>query len=89
MMSLGQLMGTTVHHTTAYKQKANDTVEQFHRTFKVAIMSQCSNSTWFSQLPWILLGLHITLKKGLDLSLAGWSLATSLLYLLNSSLMLL
>ncbi|KAK3873844.1 hypothetical protein Pcinc_021175 [Petrolisthes cinctipes] len=54
--SLGQLMGTTVHHTTSYNPEANGMVQQFHRTLKAALMSRCNNATWYSQLPWVLLG---------------------------------
>ncbi|KAK3885391.1 hypothetical protein Pcinc_010389 [Petrolisthes cinctipes] len=66
--SLGQLMGTTVHHTTAYNPDANGMVERLHRTLKAALMSRCNSSTWSSQLPWALLGLRTTPKKGLDSS---------------------
>ncbi|KAK3881459.1 hypothetical protein Pcinc_014115 [Petrolisthes cinctipes] len=66
--SLGQLMGTTVHHTTAYNPEANGIVKRLHRTLKAALMSRCNNSTWSSQLPWVLLGLRTTPKEGLDAS---------------------
>ncbi|XP_037782243.1 uncharacterized protein LOC119578717 [Penaeus monodon] len=66
--SLGQLLGTPIYHTTAYNPEANSMVERFHRTLKVALMSQCSNSMWFSQLPWVLLGLRTTPKEGIDVS---------------------
>ncbi|KAK4327550.1 hypothetical protein Pmani_001957 [Petrolisthes manimaculis] len=66
--SLGQLWGTSIHHTTAYNPKANGMVERFHRTLKAALMSRCSNSTWFAQLPWVLLGLRTAPKKGLEVS---------------------
>ncbi|XP_037784629.1 uncharacterized protein LOC119580591 [Penaeus monodon] len=67
-MSLGQLLGTSIHHTTAYNPEANDMVECFHRTLKAALISRCSNSMWFSQLPWVLLDLRTTPKEGLDVS---------------------
>ncbi|KAK3889682.1 hypothetical protein Pcinc_006248 [Petrolisthes cinctipes] len=31
-------------------------------------MSRCNNSTWSSQLPWVLLGLRTTPKEGVDAS---------------------
>ncbi|KAK3893046.1 hypothetical protein Pcinc_003124 [Petrolisthes cinctipes] len=43
--SLGQLIGATVHHTTACNPKANGIVERFHRTLKAALMSRCNNSS--------------------------------------------
>ncbi|KAK3880962.1 hypothetical protein Pcinc_014612 [Petrolisthes cinctipes] len=60
--SLGKLMGTAVHHTTGYNPDANGMVECFHRTLKAALMSRCKNSTWFSQLSWVILGLRTTPK---------------------------
>lgn len=66
--SLGQLLGTSIHHTTAYNPEANGIVERFHRTLKAALMSRSNNSLWVSQLPWVLLGLRTTPKEGLDAS---------------------
>ncbi|XP_037803973.1 uncharacterized protein LOC119598400 [Penaeus monodon] len=62
--ALGQLFGTSIYHTTAYNPEANGMVERFHRTLKAALMFQCSNSMWFSQLPWVLLGLERPQRKG-------------------------
>ncbi|XP_037803923.1 uncharacterized protein LOC119598342 [Penaeus monodon] len=42
--SLGQLLGTSIHHTTAYNPEAKGMVERFHRTLKADLMSRCSNS---------------------------------------------
>ena len=42
--SLGVLLGTSIHHTTAYNPEANGMVERFHRTLKAALMSRCTNS---------------------------------------------
>jgi len=64
-MSLGQLLGTSIHHTTAYNPEAKGMVERFHRTLKAALMSRCSNSMWFSQLPWVL-GLRTTPKDSMS-----------------------
>ncbi|XP_076029133.1 uncharacterized protein LOC143017980 [Oratosquilla oratoria] len=66
--SLGQLLGTSFHHTTAYNPEANGMVERFHRTPKAALIPRCNNATWDSQLPWVLLGLRTTPKEGLDVS---------------------
>lgn len=67
-MSLGKLLGTSIHHTTAYNPEANGMVERFHRTLKAALMSRCSDTTWSSQLPWVLLGIRTTPKEGLGAS---------------------
>ncbi|XP_076065291.1 uncharacterized protein LOC143039300 [Oratosquilla oratoria] len=66
--SLGQLLGTSVHHTTAYNTEANGMVERFHRTLKATLISRCNNATKGTQLPWVLLGLRTTPKEGLDVS---------------------
>ena len=42
--SLGVLLDTSIHHTTAYNPEANGMVERFHRTLKAALMSRCTNS---------------------------------------------
>ncbi|XP_037787703.1 uncharacterized protein LOC119583305 [Penaeus monodon] len=68
--SLGQLLGTSIHHAMAYNPEANGMVERFHRILKAALMSRCSNSMWFSKFPWVLLGLRTTPKEGLDVSQA-------------------
>ncbi|XP_076062485.1 uncharacterized protein LOC143037812 [Oratosquilla oratoria] len=66
--SLGQLLGTSVHHTTAYNPKVNGMMERFHRTFKVALIPRCSISTWGTQLPWVLLALRTMTKEALSIS---------------------
>lgn len=55
--SLGELMGLTVHCTTAYNLEANSMVEWSHRTLKAALMARCTGPNWKAQLPWVLLGL--------------------------------
>ncbi|XP_066958076.1 uncharacterized protein [Macrobrachium rosenbergii] len=45
-------------------------VERFHSTLKTALMFRCNSSTWYSQLPWVLLRLWTAPKEGLDLSAA-------------------
>ncbi|XP_037779436.1 uncharacterized protein LOC119575980 [Penaeus monodon] len=62
------LLGNSIHHTTAYNPEADGMVVRFHRTLKAALMSRCSNSMWFSQLLWVLLGLRTTPKEGLNVS---------------------
>ncbi|XP_066977889.1 uncharacterized protein [Macrobrachium rosenbergii] len=61
--SLNHLLSTQLHHTTAYHPESNGMV-------KAALMSLCNSSTWYSQLPWALLGLWTTPKEGLDLLVA-------------------
>ena len=65
---LARLLGTSLHHTTAYNPKANSMVERLHRSLKAALMSRCNNSTWLPQLPWVLLGLRTTPKDDTKLS---------------------
>ena len=68
--ALGQLMGTKVHHTTAYNPAANGMAERTHRTLKAALMARCSGPDWKAQLPWVLLGIRTTPKEGLNVSSA-------------------
>ncbi|XP_064107936.1 uncharacterized protein LOC135216494 [Macrobrachium nipponense] len=69
-MSLNRLLGTQLHHTIAYHPESNSLIERFHRTLKAACMSHYNSSTWYLQLPWVLLGLRTTPKEGLHLSAA-------------------
>ena len=68
--SLARLLGTTLHHTTAYNPEGNGMVERLHRTLKAALISRCTSPDWFSQLPWVLLGLRTTPKEGTGVSSA-------------------
>ncbi|ROT85277.1 Transposon Ty3-G Gag-Pol polyprotein [Penaeus vannamei] len=66
--SLGELMGSTIHHTTSYNPEANGMVERSHRTLKAALMARCTKSDWKAQLPWVLLGIRTSPKEGLQVS---------------------
>ena len=66
--ALGQLMGSKVHHTTAYNPAANGMAERTHRTLKASLMARCTGPDWRAQLPWVLLGLRTTPKEGLNVS---------------------
>ncbi|XP_066964242.1 uncharacterized protein [Macrobrachium rosenbergii] len=66
--SLNHLLGTQLHHKTAHHPESNGMVERFHHTLKAALMPCCNSSTWYSQLPWVLLSLQTTPKEGPDLS---------------------
>ena len=68
--SLNKLLGSTNHQTTAYNPEANSMVEHLHRILKAALIAHCTNSSWFHQLPWVLLGLRTTPKEGLGASAA-------------------
>ncbi|XP_037779147.1 uncharacterized protein LOC119575566 [Penaeus monodon] len=68
-MSLGQLLGTSIHHATAYNPEADSMVERFHQAaFHQGSFPRCNNLMWFSQLSWVLLSLRMTPKEGLDVS---------------------
>ena len=67
---MAQLMGTSLHRTTAHNPAANGMGERTHRTLKAALMARCTGLDWKSQLPWMLLGLRTTPKEGLGVSSA-------------------
>lgn len=67
---MAELLGTKLHHTTAYHPQANGMVERFHRTLKAALMTRLTNSTWIDELPWVLLGLRTAPKEDLHASSA-------------------
>ena len=66
--SLAQLMGTSLHSTTAYNPAANRMVERSHRSLKAALMARCVDENWKSQLPWVLLGLRTAPKANGEVS---------------------
>ncbi|XP_068221345.1 uncharacterized protein [Palaemon carinicauda] len=45
-------------------------IEHFHRALKAALISRCTDSSWFTQLPCFLLGLRTSPKDALDVSAA-------------------
>ncbi|XP_068203033.1 uncharacterized protein [Palaemon carinicauda] len=52
------LMGTTLHSTTAYNPAANGMVERTHRALKASLMASCTDGDRKSRLPWVLSGLR-------------------------------
>ncbi|XP_068242275.1 uncharacterized protein [Palaemon carinicauda] len=68
--SLVNLVAITLHQTTAYNPADNEIVECSHCTIKAALMSHCNDSNWFTQLPWVLLGLGTTPMDALNVSTA-------------------
>ena len=65
---LSDLLGTKLHHTTAYHPQANGLVERFHRSMKVSLRARCQSTSWISQLPWVMLGLRTMPKDDLGTS---------------------
>lgn len=61
--SVAQLLGTTLHHTTAYHPQANGLVERFHRYLKSALRARLTGPNWTKELPWVLLGIRTAPKK--------------------------
>ena len=76
--SLGELMGTNIHHTISYNPSANGMVERTHRTLKAAMMARCTGPNWKAQLPWVLLGIRTSPKEGLHVSPAEMVFAETL-----------
>ena len=64
------LLGTTLHHTTAYHPQANGLVERFHRHLKSALKARLTGVNWLDDLPWVLLGIGTAPKEDLDTSSA-------------------
>jgi len=64
------LLGTTLHHTTAYHPQCNGLVERFHRHLKSALKARLTGANWLDDLPWVLLGIRTAPKEDLDTSSA-------------------
>ena len=68
--SISQLLGTKLHHTTAYHPQANGLVERFHRHMKSALRARLTGPNWVAELPWVLLGIRTAPKEDLGCSSA-------------------
>ncbi len=68
--AVAQLLGTKLHHTTAYHPQSNGLVERFHRHLKSALRARLSGPSWTQELPWVLLGIRTTPKEDLGCSSA-------------------
>ena len=66
--SISQLLGTELHHTTAYHPQANGMVERLHRTLKNALRASLTNPNWMDKLSWVLLGIRTTPSAELNTS---------------------
>ena len=64
------LLGTKLHHTTAYHPQSNSLVERFHRHLKTALRARLSTPNWLDELPWVLLGIRTAPKEDLHCSSA-------------------
>ena len=67
---LSILLGTKLHHTTAFHPQANGMVERFHRDLKAALRARLKGPNWADQLPWVLLGLRTAPREDLNASSA-------------------
>ena len=76
--ALAALLGIQMNKTTSYNPEANGLVEQSHRSLKQALIARPSGPDWFSQLPWVLLGLRTTPKEGLRVSAAEMTFGEAL-----------
>ena len=67
---LSVLLGSELHHTTAFHPQANGMVERFHRNLKSALRARLRGPNWIDELPWVLLGLRTVPKEDLHASSA-------------------
>ena len=67
---LCQQLGIEAKRTTTYNPEANGMVERLHRTLKAALMTKCNTDDSVTNLPWVLLGLRTTPKKGTNATAA-------------------
>ena len=68
--AIAQLLGTQLHHTTAYHPQSNGLVERFHRHLKSALRARLTSPSWTQELPWVLLGIRTAPKEDLGCSSA-------------------
>ena len=74
---MAQLLGTSLHQTTAYHRQANGMLERFHRQLKASLGVRLTGHNWMDLLPRVMLGIRATYK---DVSggLHGQSLSSEL-----------
>ena len=72
------LLGSRRTRTTVYHPQANGMVERFHRQLKAALKTLPDPSPWFESLPFILLGIHTSIKEDLQASGAEMVYGTTL-----------
>ena len=67
---LTRFLGCKAPHTTAYHPQANGMIERFHRSLKASLMARLEgqSSQWFHHLPFVLLGLRVSMKEDLGYS---------------------
>jgi hypothetical protein len=67
---VGPLPASSSGHklTTAYHPQANGLVERFHRQLKEALRARLDTGDWYSQLPWVMMGLRAAPKEDCGLS---------------------
>lgn len=68
--AISRLLGTQIHHTTAYHPQANGLVERFHRHLKSSLRARLTGPGWIQELPWVLLGIRTSPKEDLGCSSA-------------------
>ncbi|XP_072134736.1 uncharacterized protein [Mobula birostris] len=68
--AMANLLGSQLHHTTAYHPQSNGLVERFHRHLKSALMARLEGPNWVDELPWVLLGIRTAPKEDLHTSSA-------------------
>ena len=66
--SIAQLLGTWLHHTTAYHPLSNGLIERFHWHLKSALRARLSGPNWIQELPWVLIGIRTAPKEDLGCS---------------------
>jgi transposase InsO family protein len=66
---LCQKLGINHKLTTAYHPQANGLVERFHRQLE-ALRERLETGDWYSQLPWVMMGLRAAPKEDCSLSSA-------------------
>jgi hypothetical protein len=71
-------LGTSHRMTSAFHPQCNGLVERAHRRLKDALKARLAGSSWYSHLPWVLLGLRVAPREDSGVGAAELVFGTSL-----------
>lgn len=60
---ISNILGSNKIRTTTYHPHSNGMIERFHRHLKSSLKAASNTKNWYSNLPWVLLGIRSAIKE--------------------------